>query len=408
MITSFANILRLVNSVMVAGDKIEEGHLGQHMDTQAGRELILTEGSITRLLAKFIIEPKIVVSRNLMNHEQVEKAIELNVDLFAALYSRAFTVLANVNNLDISSTLELLSSSSMLQGHGRNLGLESYDALKLALESDSGILPLTDESVVSMEKINTAVGKGTKITSRTSGINNKSVDLDKGSLGKMIMRDMVITLKVDGVKKSGVIKKANGDMETKVSDVSSTIEIPLLLKASIIYSGFDNISRMLTVSEDDKRFWNRIDDTRAGIVSKFDLIFAGDMIADYKKKRLKDNDDLIRDMEIRNRTANVKAATSGAIGFNKYYQMILVSGEDKVRIENQLRGKLSKERTKDNFLEQSKSLTLTVLDDDYERMLLFIKDIKSHNNVSYKSLARRGSKDNEVLEILKFVMSSSI
>ena len=41
-----------------------------------GRELLYSEGSMTKLLSKFIIEPKIVVTDSLKGNENVEKVIQ--------------------------------------------------------------------------------------------------------------------------------------------------------------------------------------------------------------------------------------------------------------------------------------------------------------------------------------------
>lgn len=368
MITSLISAAKALNSIFENGGKMENNDI--KVKTFKNRSLLLTNGSLTNVLGKYIIEPKIVVSRSLKNHEQVEKVIEMNIDIFTAFYTRVFKILGNIHEQKIETVVELLSSKSEDYTSLAKIGFESYDNLLVNLESDDGIIPLKSNGV-------------------ELDVSNEA--LEKSAVAKMILREVVIKVNA---------KNQSGD--------KYAIEIPILVRAAVVYSDVKNINRMLTVNDRDKSFWNRLDDYRAGSISLSDMIFASDLIKDYKEKRLSDNDDLIKDMEERSRTANTKLATDGVVGFNKYYQMIIVSGDDKILLERTLKGKLSKDKFKEAFLEQSKSLTLTTLDDDYERSVFYIKDLKGGSDVSYKSLSKPGNKNNEVLEVLKFVMGNQI
>ncbi len=368
MIISLITAAEAINTIFSQKNKMETTKLD--LKTESGRSLLLTRGSMTKLIGKFIIEPKIIVSRGLKNHEHVEKVIEMNIDIFTSLYTRVFQILADVHGQETETIIELMSSRVTDYNSLAKVGYESYDNLLVNLESEDGVLPLKSNGV-------------------EAEVSNEG--LDKSAVGKMILREVIIKTKGKGKK---------GD--------SYIIETPVLIRAAIVYTDIKNINNMLTVNDNDKSFWNRLDDYQSGAIPLKDLIFAGDLIKDYKAKKLKDNDDLIKDMEERTREANIKLATEGTVGFNRYYQMIIVGDDDKIKLERSLKGKLSKEKFKDRFLEQSKSLALTVFDEDYERAIFMLKDIKGNTDVSYKSLSKSGNKDNEVLEVLKFVMSNKI
>ena len=51
------------------------------------RSVLLTNGSITRLIGELILSPVIRVSDTLKNHKHIEDAIKMQMDMFVSFYS---------------------------------------------------------------------------------------------------------------------------------------------------------------------------------------------------------------------------------------------------------------------------------------------------------------------------------
>ena len=102
---------------------------------QAGKILYSYDGSITKLLSDYIVEPTIVVSRELRDTEVLPKVIQAQVDVFASYYAQAFNVLSNVYEQDPLTSVKLLASS----------GKDTYSTLK-DMATDAVLKDLATES----------------------------------------------------------------------------------------------------------------------------------------------------------------------------------------------------------------------------------------------------------------------
>ena len=373
----------------------EEGKLADLADSDGNRGVLYSNGSMIKLLNKFIIEPKIVVSSSLKSEKEIENAISLNLDLFTSLYSQVFNVLVNIHGLDHNTAFELLSSSST-GSYGMGRALESMDTLISMEDMDIPTLPISDNAVISLEAKGNKRKTHSKDNSEVGGSKREiksTVKEGKSAISKLITREIEISIDVKGKG-----RETGKKVEYKVV-------IPVLVKASIIYSDFSNIERMMSVSSKDKQFLNRVDEYRAGAIGLNDLIFASDLVREYKSKRIKDVDDLIKDMESRSRTSKLKVVSGGAVGYNKYYQMLFITAGEKARVERLIAGKLSKDRFKNAFLEQTNSLALTVMDSDWERASIYIMDLKGYSDISYKSLSKSSKSEDRMEDMLKLMMA---
>lgn len=110
---------------------------------------------------------------------------------------------------------------------------------------------------------------------------------------------------------------------------TSQIVIPVTIKALIVYAGTDSILNMLAPNSRDKRFGSRLDEYRAGAITFKELMFAGDLIKQYKQNRLKDKEGLLKLTNERIVSANAKIIENGVVGFEKYYNMLILINEDK-------------------------------------------------------------------------------
>jgi len=333
----------------------------------------LSGGSMIKFLNKFIVEPTAIISDSLKNEEVTEKVLELEADMFASFYMQVFDIMTNLHGLEGTMAIDLLSTNNSIFKAANSYVLNHED-----IEIDYvGELFKSDKLPTLSTEAKDRTGRSTSVVDN---------DLYKTIPGA-IQRELNLTLRV--------VKDGN----------SYTITVPVLIKLNVVYTPISNIMTVLDTHSKDNDFWERVDEYRAGSITLTDLLFASDLIKKYKKNKLKDKDSLLEIIDSKRSSSNITAATSGAAGFERYYNMLIISEEDKILIEKALRGKLNKDKYKEDLLERFSSLMVTVIDRDYERVAIFIKDLHGYTDVSYKSLTKRKASTNDYSEIFKALLS---
>ena len=354
------------NEVEITQDQVEKL---ENIET-----LFTTNGSITKLLSKFVIEPTLICSKGVRQSKVFDKLLQVNLDIFSAFYMQAFQILKDVYGLDSRLTFDVLSTdtgvdlTNVLKGGLLTLSRNSYDEvfsnnkfLTFSMEKDDGEKDLTKE----LDKIN---------------------DNLYGTLQKQLN-----------------VNVSYGDKGNK-----QVIQIPITVKAFVIVTDTENIVNFLRPNATDKTFWARLDEYRAGAISLKELLFCGDIIAEYKKNRLRDKDSLSAILTSRQMSSQLKRiATKGMAGYEASYNMLIVTSDDKVRLDRHINGDISKEANKQKILEEASAMTISIADDDYERVNIYTRDIRGSSDVGYKALSKRKDKDGENLgEILKSLLMS--
>lgn len=413
MVGAFFTLKQTLSTLVDIYGKIEDGSIKDHVKN---RDIALYQarGSIVRLLSTFIIEPTIVISKNLREEEIIEKLSEINVDVFTSFYLQAFNVLTNVYKFDVSTAFDVLSSKGSLMrdpGNSMRFGIEDFG-------DDLNILPIKKKSLdylVSMEATaqqqaqQNAIKKVIDATAKRTAEHmskNKPVENKSGStLPKAGIKDVKsVTLPTLIQKEVEITQKI-----TSSNGITTDIVIPILIKATVIYSDFSNIETMISTNDKNKSFGNRLDTYRSGMISMKDLIFADDLIKEYKNNKLKDKDNLIDFMESRATIANKKAVSNkGAVGLNKYYGILIVSKNQMTIIEQKLGGTIDKPRYREMLMLQTKSLLINVVDTDWERVAMNIKDLKGTTDLSYKVInSKKGSTNsNDLADIFKAISTN--
>lgn len=412
MLGAFFTLKQTIGTLVDIYGKIENGTIKDHVKN---RDLALYQanGSIVRLLSTFIIEPTIVISKNLREEEITEKLAEINVDIFTSFYLQAFNVLTNVYKFDTSTAFDVLSSKGGLMANPNaslKFSIEDFDETTLNilpikkksmdyLLSMEAKKPATIQDLVTQTAQQTAkatvdaMGKDTNNKNKVEISNPRAVGRDSKSvsLPTMIQKEVEITQKIT------------------INGSTTEVVIPILIKATVIYSDFSNIETMISANDREKTFANRLDEYRSGMISMKDLIFADDLIKEYKNNKLKDKDNLIDYMESRASNANKKAiANKGAIGLNKYYGVLIVNKNQMSIIEQKLGGSIDKPRYREMLMDQTKSLLINVVDSDWERVFINIKDLKGTTDLSYKTISNKkgGNNSADLADIFKAISSN--
>ncbi len=335
-------------------------------------EVLFSQGSMTKLVSKFIITPTIIVSESAKDNNTIKELIEYNVSLFASLYTQVFVTLVHIHGLKPNVAFELLSSDFETI-YTKNSALEefSYDALLVGQEDDNFFLPGLEGDDKKKKK---------RTSKRKISINK---DKNESHISKLVTREIEISIETD----------------------KRTILIPAMIRANVVYVKPTSIANMIG-KENKETLLDRIDDYRAGAITLGDLVFANDLINDYEKRRLKDREDLIREMRTRELTSASKLLKHGAAGYSRLYQMIIMTTDDEMLVSKQLRGTLAKPRVKEEFLDATASLSASVIDLDYERVSIYVNDIKGSIDLSYKEISKKEKNGDSMEELLKLLTTT--
>ena len=391
--------------------------------------LMRARGSAMKLLGKYIVEPVIVVSNDLYNSEELDAALSLHIDLFTATYMQLFDIITTAYGVGANTAIDLIGTD---RGGLEKLAMAG---LKLASENNilTGVTPIDllfkDGSIGNeaggptpqqqQEAIYRAgLERGLK-QGRDEGLKQGRLE----SKGKRIRKHTIHNFKVASAKADLVIPnilqrrieivveqsipaKLDSSGKTVKEGVDLTVTIPVTIKLSAIFTTPENIVNAISPEHSRHKFSNRLDDFRASSISAMEFFFATDLIKKYKKNKLRDKEGLLQLLQSRKISANSKVADQGIIGFEKYYTMYLLSKDAKTIIENSLGGKLSNHKYKEDFLEAGYGLSVTVMDEDAERVTVYMKDLRGSSKLSYRVMAKNSkSGGGDVTELMKAIMA---
>jgi hypothetical protein len=132
------------------------------------------------------------------------------------------------------------------------------------------------------------------------------------------------------------------------------------------------------------------------------------LIKEYRQNKLNDKNGFLSLLKQREINANKKILMNNAVGFEKYYNMLILTKDEATVLEREIGGKLDNNTHKDTLCEKSNSMFIAVIDQDAERLILYTKDIKGVSNIRLSDIKRRNPKtaDTDILEFVKAMSQS--
>lgn len=422
IITAVATTANVIGTVMKSDSSDPKQIALNVLDTYNSKngQLLRTDGSITSLLGSYIVEPVFIVSNNAKVVDVADRALELNMDMFSAFYLQAFEILRSVYGLDTKVIINALGTDNaktldyILQTARTQISSEDFklpksfvdsfitsDTLSFSMEDsdDNTVNKAILEKLKELEKLRASqkVDQTDKKATLNASASAAGKDFKDQATYVLLQRNIEVTVPLNFETK---------DTNGSKSIIRHNVIIPITIKAHVLFTSIDNILTMLAPFNADKSFWSRWDDWRSGAISGWDLVFCGDLIKKYKENKFNDKAGLLSLLMDRSISANAKVATNKFVGFEKFYNMLVITAEDKIRIDKAVSGNIEEEKYKQRLLDQTKALTCTILDTDYERVIILTKDIRGETNLSFKALARRKENNVDLSEILKSIMAN--
>lgn len=377
-IVAFKEVLEVIKDNQFSTGKEIVGEVNKR---SKNLELMMTNGSITKLVSNYIVEPIIYVSNNAKDVEVIDKVLEVNTDIFSSFYIQAFEILKNHFDMDTTMVVKALGTDNV-NGVGMLIG-----GMKLALDrqeySDDYISVLLSGESLSFEDVK-------------SSDKNKRDGIYEGNSAGTDAKDQATSL----------LMQRNLEIRTTVSKDGNKHEfiIPITIKAHIVFLSIDNILLSLNPRGNDKTFTYRWTDFKAGLVSVRNLIFCDDLIAEYKKNKFDDKADILTTINNRVAASAAKTVLTGMQGTEGNYNMYIVTAADKSRIDKQIGGNIYDEKYKQDLISAARAMTFTVVDADYERVVIITADIRGRSEITFKTLSKRKDSGNDLTEVLKALL----
>jgi hypothetical protein len=352
------------------------------------------DGNMIKILKKFIIEPMIIIDKDLKNLDNIHKILHLHTDIFAGYFVQVFKILHNIYGINQDMILELLSTNSKYSDIdvGKKLYSDYSKESKLdKLLNNDGLL---SDINISLENKKDKEKEDPKLN---LGVDPKATEgdskLENTTLYNMFNRTYEIKFTKDYI--------ANG----KTTNLGTSMNITI--KPNIIFTDIKNILTLFEPYGQDKNIVDRWHEYKSGGIEFFkDFVLCNDLIKNYKKSKLNDKDDILKIINSRKLSSLRKQYITDKKGYETNYTMLLVSSENKKYLDNHIKGDVSKEKYKQILLEQISALTLTVIDQDYEMFYTLTKDLRSRSEVTFKQLNKRKEDNLDLSELVKAMMNN--
>lgn len=465
ILSSASVLLRFISNVEEQG--LAKGTLATLEDKKV--TLAKADGSMMKLMGKYIVEPIAVVSNDLKDVEELDHILGLHADMFTSYYMQVFDILRNVYDVNVETAVDTLATDNgglmRVLTKGLETGIElngesedltdyigmlcseaNYPSRPLPVESTPGYKGTAQQT----EKANKAEAE--KYVYDLARYQNDVEAAEKSHLNKTSYEskhaeDIRVAeaertrKRLKGVDPSKRIYHANKDLVRDPASLhgshkdllipnavqrviaikvdvtqpepgtdgkfhTTTFTIPVTIKLGVIFTSDENIKNAISTQSDEYTFSSRLDEYRAGSISLVDFLTASDLIKKYKAHRLKDKDMLGTIMVNRELSATSKIVANGFAGFERFYNMFIVSPTTKEAIEKDIRTKITSNHGKQKFLEAANGLSLTLVDPDYERIQIRLKDVNGKTDLSFRNAIKKDKNSSDYGELIKAMMAN--
>lgn len=439
-------------------------------DYNATKENIknIKSGTLTGITKNLMVEPTIIVSNNVRNSKIFDQLVALNMDLFTCFYAQAFQILTDVLGQAAISAIDVLSTNkytgAAMERYVRNrvykLVLESMDKPFCLgdLDFSNPIFMLNHEeregleqeykSIFNLEGNNgkpslpgtvtpTPNNQTQNVPAGTNRQNNNSKNkdgnekkwpsevtrsdahgYDKNAITDRIsmydgqMKNMyeslnqvlVRTVNVKALRPDNVTGKPGTDGQ---GVLTKEFIIPITIIGTVKVVPIDEIIIAVSNYDFKKSFTYRLREWQSGGISLSDLIFATDLIKEYKANKLSKNSKLMTDIEDKRNTANIRKAVTGIQGAEVSYNMIMVTDYELEMLEKAYNKKLDNFNSRQAFLKVMNAHNLSVVNDDAERINIYIADINGGMDIGFGKLQKRNDKDINMLEFFRAMAANT-
>lgn len=347
-------------------------HIAKYINVVRNTTNYYTTNSLAEVTKITRVEPLTILSKDLLNLDYMPDVQNTLLNIFSAYYMQAVDIMLKVKDVEVIRTLDRLnpdrdSSGLLLENR------EPNNPTLFSMEAYKHSLPVSSKTCISNE----SEGK-----SPINEVNNLAV-------GKLLR-----------VTVNGTVK----DSEDKNASKDNLVSLSVLVRLSTSVIADAAIVHLLSYKSEDNSLVERYHAWRAGRIGFIrDLIFAQDLIDEWKRATIGDNTDTMQ--EILRRVNNSKKY--GLLTKNPSLvsaSNIFVLSEASAReVEMKLGGKLSNLKTRQKAFDNTYAMIIAVVDREYQRVTFYIRGNATGTDVSIKEIqaANKGGKGPDIADLMR-------
>jgi len=172
------------------------------------------------------------------------------------------------------------------------------------------------------------------------------------------------------------------------------------------------IRTIITSNDEEITLGNRFKQAIYGRINFIkDFILASDLIKAHKRMMIKDPTGYYADMLKRINKSRIYSVLSGSPSLAGISSIIVISNEDEAEIQKKIGGKLTNKLTREIFFENTNAMLGVVVDKEWERVTVYVRDIDGFSQDSFASFKELGRNANneQLMDMLKaFTMGNPI
>lgn len=456
MLADIAQVFKFVSEVKEVGAGVASGDKS-YIEKNADKIMNLqgTNGNIVSLLKRYIVEPTIYVSHNAKNLPETHDAINFMLNIFTSMYSNAFSILANQYDLSPDVVVSLLGTggggkeasikigSKVLSAGVNKFYKGSPEAFPIAFDLFNNSMFLStegtdlviydeefaksqqakqineqemrkklEEELVKRQNNNIKNFGSMKTTAKEfATVRSKTgfeiVKNEKDPEQEIFVRNIEFKI---GMKqeKHAIVGMAYLDGTTDSKNVSKTdditITIPISIRANVVYLDPKELVLALSTKKDDIGFFRRFEQYRSGGISFKEFIFCTDLIKAYRKNKIKDVNNIVGGIDKSQSSAKWKFAVHGAVGYEKNYNMFVLTSDDDRMINNALNIDLFKTTGKQKFLDSLNGYSVMIMDPMAGKTKICITEIDNGPFIDTAKLKKKG-KESDIQDLAKVLLT---
>lgn len=400
------------------GASSENGTLESELKDKKFKHIVNTKGSMTKLQKDFYVEPTIVVTESATDSEVFDKVASIVTDVFTAWYAQSYKIMTELHGADSSISFKLLSSNnnaaklgqigSDLAGKALSKGFDKLSRMD-AYDHEDLVHEVNEDGTIEKDYIQHYLSDELKFEAGYDDVDDDSNKDKKSKRREKAALHGIKYGKDDGVIGTALLRKQL-EMVINITGADGKkvpVTIPVTISAKILKVSLDSILLELKPNKTLDNWRMGWLDYRSGVKSLSDLFIHSQSIKEYKAARFNNKDGLTKMLNEKRLSALGNLVMDGAVGYQKYYNMLIISTDDLPAINDAMGGDIYNRKTKDAFLEALSSLSCAVLDDDATRMVMLTSDIDDTSSTSYKSLSKNNkSSGDDMTELLKAIFAS--
>lgn len=345
------------------------------------------------------VEPITLISNNLIGVKELPDILSGILNIYATYYLQAVNILsAELVDIRILKILDKTNPDRDLKTllASGYVGYESFDKESfktLSLEGMKYRLPMSKKSIAVEGVADSIFDNDTYLPEESLGTSVKKLETFE-RLGSAVGKVLEVKFRVPS---------GNGFEETSITTV-------IKLDTMIIPS--DVIRTIITSNDEEITLGNRFKQAIYGRINFIkDFILASDLIKAHKRMMIKDPTGYYADMLKRINKSRIYSVLSGSPSLAGISSIIVISNEDEAEIQKKIGGKLTNKLTREIFFENTNAMLGVVVDKEWERVTVYVRDIDGFSQDSFANFKELGRNANneQLMDMLKaFTMGNPI